>query len=161
MAVHKNVTGNKLAHYQAWSKAWLVVEPSSLSPDQCLTVLTKVGPLWLQEQGTTDNESMDLMHVVISCFKTATKARMVNLGGSTPPTRDEYNVLSENYDARVDCTCEGIFPVSSKYDTCQLKSCGCAAIEQMFEVGDLVNNKEDEMEQFYLLHQTRTFLGHE
>lgn len=144
MAVHINVTGNKLAHYQAWSKAWLAMGPSTLPPDQCLAVLTKVGPLWLQEQGTTDNESMDLMHVVISCFKTATKAQLVNLGGSTPPTRDEYNVLSENYDARVDCKCEGIFPVSSEYDTSQLKSCGCAAIERMFEVGDLVNNKENE-----------------
>ena len=109
MAVHGNITDNKLAHYQAWSKAWLALEPSTLPPDQCLDILTKQGPLWLQGQGTTDLESIDLMHVIISCFKAATKAQLVNLGGRIPPSRDEYNVLSENYDARVDCRCERIY----------------------------------------------------
>ena len=144
MAIPEHVDDNKLAHYRAWSKAWLAVEPSTLPHDRCLAILAKQGPLWLQEQGTTDTESMDLMHVVISCFKTATKGQLVNLGGRTPPTRDEYNVLSENYDARVDCRCEGVFPVSSEYDADQLRSCGCAAIERMFNVGDMANDKEDE-----------------
>lgn len=83
------------------------------------------------------------MHVVTSCFKTATKAQLVQLGGKKPPSRDEYNVLSEN-DARIDCKCEGIFPVSGEHGPAQLESCGCAAIERMFEVGDLVNDREDE-----------------
>ena len=144
MAIPGNFDDNKLAHYRAWSKAWLAVKPSTLPPDRCLAILAEQGPLWLQGQGTTDTESMDLMHVVISCFKTATRARLVNLGGRVPPTRDEYNVLSENYDARIDCKCEGIFPASSEYDPAQLRSCGCAAIERMFSVGDMANDKEDE-----------------
>lgn len=89
MAIYKNVDDNKFAHYRPCSKAWLAVEPSTLPPDRCLAILAKQGPLWLQEQGTTDTESMGLMHVVISCFKTATKGQLVNLGGRTPPTRDE------------------------------------------------------------------------
>lgn len=144
MAVKEDVIDNKLAHYRAWSRAWLDVGPSTLPTGQCMAIFAKLGPLWLQEQGTTDNESMDLMHVVISCFKAATKAQLVPLDGRKPPSRDEYNVLSENYDARVECKCDGIFPVSSSYDKAQLNSCGCAAIERMIDVGNLVNDKEDE-----------------
>lgn len=65
MAIRELVNDNKLAHYRAWSKAWLAVESSTLPPDRCSAISAKQGPLWLKEQGTTDTESMELMHVVI------------------------------------------------------------------------------------------------
>ena len=65
MAIRELVDDNKFAHYRTWSKAWLAVESSTLPPDRSLAIFAKQGPLWLEEQGTTDTESMDLMHVVI------------------------------------------------------------------------------------------------
>jgi hypothetical protein len=103
MAGSDSSIDDKLAHYRAWSKAWLSVEPSLLSPDQCLAVLIQQGPKWLQVQRITESEAIEFMHMIIACFKTATKARLIPLGGQVLPSRDEYNVLSESYDARIDC----------------------------------------------------------
>jgi hypothetical protein len=141
----QNVTGGKLAHYRAWSKAWLDIEPSTLPAEQCLAIVISEGPLWIHGRGSTETESIDRLKRVVSCFKTATRAQLVHLGGKIPPSRDEYNVLSENYDARTDCTCSGVlFPMPSGYDDSELKSCGCKAIERMISEGDIINRRGDE-----------------
>jgi hypothetical protein len=139
------MTESKLAHYRAWSKAWLEIEPSTLSAEQCLAIVVNDGPLLLYGRAGTETEPIDRLERVVSCFKTATRAQLVHLGGKIPPLRDEYNVLSENYDARTDCTCSGVlFPVPSNHDETKLKSCGCKAIERMASEGHLVSSREDE-----------------
>jgi hypothetical protein len=145
MTASQNVTGGKLAHYRAWSQAWLDVEPSTLPAEQCLAIVISEGPLWIHGRGSTKTESIDRLKRVVSCFKAATRAQLIHLGGKIPPTRNEYNVLSENYDARTDCACSGVlFPVPSDYDASDLKNCGCKAVERMISEGDLVSSKEDE-----------------
>lgn len=144
MAISKSVTANKLAHYRAWVDAWLTVKPSELPAEQCLAVITSQGPQWLQMLDCTVPESVDFLHAIVSCFKTAAKARLIVLGGKVPPSSDEWNVLSESYDARVKCACSGLYPVTRTLDATELKSCGCKAIERMIVEGGLVSNNEDE-----------------
>jgi hypothetical protein len=145
MTASQTVTESKLAHYRAWSKAWLDVEPSTLPAEQCLAIVLNEGPLWLHGRVATETKSIDRLTSVVSCFKAATRAQLVHLGGKIPPLRDEYNVLSENYDARTDCTCSGVlFPVPSNYDASDLKDCGCEAVERMISEAHLVSSREDE-----------------
>jgi hypothetical protein len=145
MTASESVTESKLTHYRAWTKAWLAIEPSTLQAEQCLAIVTNEGPLWLHRRDATRAESRNRLNLVVSCFKTATKAQLVPLGGRIPPSRDEYNVLSESYDAKTDCTCSGaLFPVPSSYDATKLKSCGCKSIERMISEGDLISSKENE-----------------
>jgi hypothetical protein len=110
-----------------------------------LAIVSNEGPLWLHESGATETGSIDRLTVVVACFKAATRAQLILLGGKIPPSRDEYNVLSESYDVRTDCTCSGVlFPVSSGYSASDLKNCGCKAVERMISEGDLINSREDE-----------------
>jgi hypothetical protein len=145
MAASQSVTENKLAHYRAWSKAWVDIEPSTLPAEQCLAIVVNEGPIWLHGRGSTETGSIDRITILVSCFKAATRAQLVLLGGRIPPSRDEYNVLSESYDARTDCTCSGVlFPVPSGYDASNLRNCGCKAVERMISEGDLINSMEDQ-----------------
>jgi hypothetical protein len=145
MTASPSVPESKLAHYRAWSKAWLDVELSTLPAEQCFAIVLIEGPLWLCGRGSTETESIDRLTTVVSCFKAATRAQLVLLGGKIPPSRNEYNVLSESYDARTDCTCSSaLFPLPSDYDASDLKNCGCKAIERMINEGDLINSREDE-----------------
>lgn len=144
MAISKSVTVNKLAHYQAWVEAWLNVESSKLPAEQCLDVIKNQGPQWLQRVDCTLAENVASLRMIVACFKTAAKARVVLLGGKVPPWGDEWNVLSESYDARVKCSCTGLYPVTCPLDASDLKSCGCKAIERMVTEGELVSSKEDE-----------------
>jgi hypothetical protein len=145
MTTSQSLTESKVAHYHAWSKAWIDVEPSTLPAEQCLAILLDEAPQWLHGRGNTKTEPIDRLTTVVSCFKAATKAQLVLLGGKIPPSRNEYNVLSDNYDARTYCTCSGVlFPVPSGYDASDLKNCGCKAVERMINEGDPINSREDE-----------------
>lgn len=144
MGAINNATASKLAHYQAWSKSWLSVEPSKLPSEECLAIITREGPQWLNEVDPTTPVCLERMIRVVACFKTAANARVIHLGGELPPSCDECDVLSENFDARVKCSCPGLFPVASNHDTNWLKSCGCLAVERMATEAELVNAKEDE-----------------
>jgi hypothetical protein len=84
------------------------------------------------------------MRRIVACFKTAASARLIVLGGELPPTYDGCNVLSENYNAQVECGCTGLLPVPSDLDISALKSCSCKAIERMIIEGETVNSREHE-----------------
>lgn len=146
MAVTNGTTpaASKLAHYKAWIEAWLTIEPSKLPARECLTTITTQGPTLLQATDTTTAEFIENLHIVVACFKTAAKARVVSLGGKSTPSCDAVDVLSEKYDARVKCDCSGLFPVPMKYAAKDLKGCGCKAIERMISEAELANSKEDE-----------------
>jgi hypothetical protein len=144
MALHANVTASKLGHYQAWVEAWRTAKPSSLSAENCVVFISKEGPRWLQEEDSTTPDSLGRTHDIVACFKAAAKARLILLGGRVPPSCDACDVLSGNYDARVDCGCLGLYPVPSSLNAVGLESCGCKAIERMMAEGQNVNSKEDE-----------------
>lgn len=140
-----STNANKLAHYRAWTEAWLTIKPSTtLSGEECLRFVIKEGPLLLEEPDVTATGCLERLYAVVACFKTAAKARVVLLGGKVPPSSDECDVLSESFDARVTCECSGLYPVPETLDAAGLRSCGCKAIERMFEEGALVSSKENE-----------------
>lgn len=142
--VSYKTTSSRLAHYQAWTNAWLATKPSDLPAEECLSIVEAEGISWIhQEEGLT-NQDTKWLHRFVACFKKAAKARIIRLGGSVPPSCDECDVLSENYDARVECGCSGLYPVPRTFGAAELKSCGCKSIERMMSAGELVNSKQDE-----------------
>lgn len=144
MTISIDATTSKLAHYRAWVETWRVVTPSELPAATCLAIIKEKGPRWLRLPDARLDESVTRLQLVVACFKTAAKARVVRLGGKIPPSCDETDVLSECYDARVACNCSGLYPVPSDFITADLKSCGCKAIEHMMAQGHLVSRKEEE-----------------
>lgn len=138
------VSSSKLAHYRAWTDAWLTVEPSKLPVEKCLKIIRTDGAQFIQEVNITTPETVKRMNNTVACFKTAAKARAVLLGGKTTPSCDECDVLSGNYDARVGCNCSGLFPVPNDFSPNDLDHCGCKAIERMMAEAAIVNSKEDE-----------------
>lgn len=135
---------SRLGHYQAWVDTWLTVNLSELPADECLAIAMEEGPRWLQEKQGSTTQDNDWLSRIVSCFKSAAKARTLLLGGKVPPSCDECDVLSESFNPLVECECSGLFPVSSTLDTAKLSMCGCKAIEHMFAVGEMVNSREDE-----------------
>jgi hypothetical protein len=135
---------NRLAHYHAWRAAWLTVEPSTLSAEKCLRNITKDGPLWLRGTNANDAGCSKRLSGLVSSFKTAAKARKIPLGGKVPPSCDECDVLFGSFNARVQCGCSGLYPVSNARSATDPESCGCKAIERMMAEGALVSGKEDE-----------------
>jgi hypothetical protein len=135
---------NKLAHYQAWSDAWLRIEPSPLPLEECLAIIQEQGPQWLQGTDGTAESAKEQMEVVVACFKTAAKARAIKLGGEVPPSQDAWDVLSESYDARVPCDCAGLFPVPATLAAADLAACGCRSIERMMIEAEQANRHERE-----------------
>jgi len=135
---------DKLAHYRAWTNAWDTVQPSNLPSQECLEIITKGAHLWLQESDGASPASTQHMQKIVACFKKAAKARLILLGGSVPPIYDGCNVLSENYNAKVECTCPGLLPVPGDLDMSALEVCSCKAVERMIAEGEAVNSREDE-----------------
>lgn len=144
MTPHTNATTNKLAHYNAWTEAWRTTRPCALPSHECLGYITEEGPQWLREVNGNAPASLEHMQKIVACFKASANARLILLGGVVPPTYDGCNILSENYDARAECTCSGLLPVSSDLDVTALKSCSCKAVERMIEEGENVNSRERE-----------------
>lgn len=134
----------RLPHYRAWLEAWRHTEPSQLPPRECLAFLVKEGPQWLQQVNPTMPAQPDLAQHLVACFKAASNARLILLGGKVAPSCDEVDVLSASYDPRVECDCTGLVPTYETMSRKQLKSCGCKAIERMMAVGELASSKEDE-----------------
>jgi hypothetical protein len=144
MASIRSVDGSKMDHYRAWIGAWRTVAPSDLPADHCLTFISEQGPRWLRDMDVAAPENRSRLQDIVACFKAAAKARSILLGGKVPPSCDACDVLSENFDARVDCDCLGLFPVFDSLDATGLGSCGCKAIERMMAEGQSVNSKENE-----------------
>ncbi|KAM0721301.1 hypothetical protein Q7P37_003589 [Cladosporium fusiforme] len=144
MAIRNDIPPNKLSHYKAWTEAWLSVQPLKLPPAECYQYIIKEGTKWLHEDLAGTVELAERAQTIVACFKTAAKARLIILGGKVPPSCDEYDVLSESYDARVKCDCPGLFPVPASFDASGLSSCGCKAVERMVTEGDHVNSKSRE-----------------
>ena len=144
MISHSNATSDKLAHYHAWTEAWLSTQPSGLPPHECLRVIENEGPQWLRGSNSITPASSEHMQKIVACFKTAAKARLILLGGDVPPTYDGCNVLSESYNAQVDCECSGLYPVSGDLNITALRSCSCKAVQRMIAEGETANSRENE-----------------
>jgi len=144
MISHSDRSFDKLAHYRAWTKGWSIVPPSKLPAEECLDFIIKQGPQWLHGTESGGLALSDHMHQVIACFKTAANAHLILLGGKVPPTYSGCDVMSEDYDARIECNCSGFDPISNDLEAAALKSCTCEAIRRMMTEGEIVNNKEPE-----------------
>ena len=143
MTVPSSTTIDKLGHYRRWVNVWRTVKPSALPAEHCLEVVTKEGPLWIHTSDASSSDDERLHHLA-SCFKKAAKARSILFGGKVPPTCDECDVLSETYEARVECHCSGLYPIQNDLSLDDLLICGCKAIQHMISMGVLVSSKENE-----------------
>jgi len=144
MASVRDIDASKMNHYRAWIEAWRTVAPSELPIEHCLGFISEEGPRWLHDLDGAAVGNRSRLQDIVACFKAAAKARAILLGGKIPPSCDACDVLSETFDARVDCDCPGLFPVPDNLGATELRSCGCKAIEHMMAEGQNVNSKEDE-----------------
>lgn len=133
----------KLPAYHAWIESWLSTDPIIQPPDECLKVILNDAPQWLHQQKTSRMDDPRLRNI-IACFKTASIAKLIPLGGSIPPSSNEWDVLSQSYDPRSSCDCNGLYPVPKKPDDWDLQNHKCKAVRRMVQVGDLVNAHEEE-----------------
>jgi hypothetical protein len=140
----RSVDASKMNNYRAWIEAWRTVAPSELPLEHCLASISEEGPRWLRDLDGATLENRGRLQDIVACFKAAAKARAILLGGKIPPSCDACDVLSETYDARVDCDCPGLSPVPDNLDATKLGFCGCKAIERMMAEGQSVNSKENE-----------------
>ncbi|KAJ5157453.1 uncharacterized protein N7482_008553 [Penicillium canariense] len=134
----------KLQAYHAWVDIWLTTKPSVQSHDECFKVVTKDAPQWLTEHQPNNSVDYERLTNIIACYKTAALAKLIPLGGRVPPSSVEWDVLSESYDPRVECSCDGLYPVFPNIDSPLLENCGCKAVESMIKVGNLASQKEEE-----------------
>lgn len=141
--VFQDLGHGKLPAYHSWVETWLSTEPVSQPPDECLKVILDDGPRWLQQHETTSVDGPRLRNI-IACFKTASLAKLIPLGRSVPPSSDEWDVLSQNYDPRSTCDCKGLYPVPKQSEMMTLQSHKCKAIQRMVQVGNLANARERE-----------------
>ncbi|KAJ5971372.1 uncharacterized protein N7479_001290 [Penicillium vulpinum] len=84
-----------------------------------------------------------LMHVIHS-LKQHLKDGRITFGGQTPPSCEETNLLSEQYDPQVECTCEDIEPATRLQNKCNSGQHECRAIRSMKEVMEKVIERKDE-----------------
>ncbi|OBT82808.1 hypothetical protein VE02_09167 [Pseudogymnoascus sp. 03VT05] len=93
-----------------------------------------------------DHTSSSLLKPVAEAsFRYRVNTKEILLGGSIPPSCDETNILTQRYDPRTNCSCNGLYPVphgASAEQALQLSS--CHAITRMVEIANLVNKKESE-----------------
>ena len=142
METSSQISPSKLAHYRAWTEAWLTIPPSKLPAPEYLSLSTEEGVAWLNTPYSPKASFANQAHSIFACFKAAAEARLFLLGGKTPPSCDEINVLSESFDARVLCSCPGLFPVDVTFNVSELKKCGCKAIERMVTGAELITPKK-------------------
>lgn len=75
-------------------------------------------------------EPARLCHVVTS-FRQRFNKGEIAIGGELPPSCAITNLISENYDPRTDCTCDGASPMSAIKVADLTKARICRAIEEM------------------------------
>lgn len=120
-----------LPAYLTWVHTWL---HHSFSDGYCKAPPPlDIGTISTLLQDQISNQPLDprLFSEVIISFEQRFKNGEIALGGVLPPSCAETNLLSEKYDPRVECTCDGISPMSSIRDADLMQAKACRSIERM------------------------------
>ncbi|QKX58726.1 uncharacterized protein TRUGW13939_05853 [Talaromyces rugulosus] len=131
MIVDISPRNTRLQVYAAWVDTWL-----DTNVDQNRTQIAKllsVGEIAILFQDANIDQLLhpDLLPNVIISFRQRFNNGEISLGGVLSPSCTETNLMSEKYDPRVDCTCDGISPMSFIKDADLTKARNCEAIKKM------------------------------
>ncbi|KAF7588996.1 hypothetical protein BBP40_004927 [Aspergillus hancockii] len=130
----------RLKFYLAWVHTWL---HASFNEDQSnVDSLLDIDTICVLLQGPNLGQLLDpiLLLEVVTTFWQKFRNGELTLGGMCPPSCEEINVLSEQYDPRVDCSCEGISSMSTKdADITVAKT--CRSIEKMLLASEIVTER--------------------
>ncbi|KAJ5201518.1 uncharacterized protein N7498_006181 [Penicillium cinerascens] len=141
--VHEKRT---LALYLAWVEAWCSVrEAQATSPVLTSMTLDEVCQIFREKD--TRLPSLETIESAVIVFREQFKQGRITLGGSRPPSNNQINLLSENYDPRTPCECCGIGPTCASFDTdfeTLAQNCRCNAIQKMLELVRLIGDKPDQ-----------------
>lgn len=122
----------RLQIYLAWVDTWLHISINVNQNEEVPPLsLDDIALLFQDSKIETLLDPARLRHVVKS-FRQRFNQGEITLGGELPPSCSETNLISEKYDPRVDCMCDGISPLSAIKNTNLKKARACRAIEKMF-----------------------------
>ncbi|RDI80101.1 High-affinity methionine permease [Venturia inaequalis] len=88
-----------------------------------------------------------LLAEVVAKFKQQARSRSISIGGEVPPTCDDTDLLSANFDPRIDCNCDGLDPTTDKILPCNAREFAgskCKAVEAIWKKVDIVIEKNKE-----------------
>ncbi|KAM5454301.1 hypothetical protein MaudCBS49596_002318 [Microsporum audouinii] len=135
----------RLDAYLAWINAWL--STSSDGAGDGTGDILSIGEMsaCFKEDNLIQLMDTGKLKQIIRSFRHRADAKEILLGGTVPPSCDETNILTQRYDPRVYCDCDGIYPIPQGATIeSVLQQTECLAIKKMVEVTKLVNEKEDE-----------------
>jgi hypothetical protein len=134
----------RLSVYLAWVDSW---NSSSLNDHTTAiddTPFEEAIALFRDENIHKLLDRQTLAQTVNATLHQVQTKRML-LGGSIPPSCDETNILSQNYDPRTNCSCAGLYPVPADLDLeGVLAQSGCDAIKAMIHMAEVVNKRKQE-----------------
>ncbi|KAF9890176.1 hypothetical protein FE257_006337 [Aspergillus nanangensis] len=131
----------RLKVYLAWVNTWLhISETQSKSCRPPLDI--KHMSVLLQDSNVDRLLDPTLLHDVVTSFQRRFRNGEITLGGILPPSCEETDLLSEHYDPRVECNCDGISPMSSiKYADLTAAATSCRSIEKMLSASQHVTDR--------------------
>ncbi|KAE8354363.1 hypothetical protein BDV28DRAFT_156282 [Aspergillus coremiiformis] len=144
MPVSTSPQSTRLAVYLAWVHEWL--HPSSSNDPQKVLPALEIDTISTLFQDANLDRLLDptLLNHVITSFQQRFQAGEIPLSGTRPPSCAETNLLSEQYDPRVDCACDGISPLSLIQDADMTKAQACQSIARMLAAQQDVSVRCDE-----------------
>ena len=145
MAVLSPAPTSCLQIYLAWMHTWLHHSASgehSVTPPSFR--LDTISSLSQDPETLSRLQDSTVLFDAVASFQQKFRKGDITLGTALPPSCPETNMLSENYDPRVDCTCDGISPMSSIKDADLTKATSCRAIEKMVSALENVTERCEE-----------------
>ncbi|EFR01199.1 hypothetical protein MGYG_04201 [Nannizzia gypsea CBS 118893] len=121
----------RLKVYLAWVDIWL--NASGNRDDTQKPPPMDVDDLSSLFQDSSLSRALDpaLLLAAVTSFQQRYRKGEIILAGTRPPSCEDTDLLSERYNPRVQCTCDGISPMSSVKDASLTNVTACRSIEKM------------------------------
>lgn len=129
--------------YLAWVDGWLFILNGHDTAPKHLMSLDELASLFDEENIYQLIDHTRLMQAIHS-LREHLKDGRVTFGGQRPPSCQETNLLSEQYNPQVECKCENIEPTILQQNECNSGQHKCHAIRSMKEVMETVIERKDE-----------------
>ncbi|KAJ5899605.1 hypothetical protein N7495_004349 [Penicillium taxi] len=138
------IDNTRLSVYLKWVDSWLLPFDNDLTSNDDILPFDEIITMFRDENihKLLDQHTLDQ---AVTSFKRKLQTKDIILGGSVPPSCDETNVLSQNYDPRTNCNCTGLYPPPlgvSIESLVQLSK--CEAIGKMMKAAEVVNKHGEE-----------------
>ncbi|KAK2758303.1 hypothetical protein FQN54_004149 [Arachnomyces sp. PD_36] len=139
-------TGNlRLDVYLAWVDAWLSNPRVDRYGAGSIMSIDEMVSFFRDENLLALFKKHENLKRIISSFHFRVDSGEILLGGETAPSCNQTNILRQRYDPRVECNCNGVYPVPPEATAeSLLERNECAAVKRMVELASLVNEKENE-----------------